>query len=239
MIALAFDTATERCTVAAGDGERVAHRFVDGARRHAGAILGLVDAVLAELDVTASGIGRVIVANGPGSFTGLRVAASVAKALAWRRDIEWCVAPSLLVRATAHAPTGGGNVLALSDALRGELYGASWRIDSAGIVRTSPSPRAMPPASLAAMQPVDVVVGSIPPQLIVAVAAATGREPVTGESALPDARILLMLANVAGGTTAVTDPAAWQPEYGRPAEAQVVWERAHGTELPSAPGIAR
>lgn len=239
MIALAFDTATDRCTVAAGDGSRIAHRFVDGARRHAGAILGLIEAVLNELDATASEIERVIIADGPGSFTGLRVAASVAKALAWRREIDWRVAPSLLVRAAAHAPTGGGNVLALSDALRGELYAASWHINSARITRTSLPPHAMTPGSLAALHPVDVVVGSIPPALVAAVVAATGREPVSGEAALPDARILLMLVNVAGGTATVTDPAAWQPEYGRPAEAQAVWERVHGTELPSAPGNPR
>ena len=239
MIALAFDTATDRCTVAATDGDRVAHRFVDGSRRHAGAILGLVDAVLKELGATAPDIARVMVADGPGSFTGLRVAASVAKALAWRREIEWRVAPSLLVRAAAHAPAGGGNVLALSDALRGELYAASWHIDATQITGTSLPPRAVTPELLVAFAPVDVVVGSIPLALIGAVAAATGREPVIGEAALPDARILLKLAKVAGGTTLVGDPAAWQPEYGRPAEAQSVWERTHGMELPSAPGNAR
>jgi tRNA threonylcarbamoyladenosine biosynthesis protein TsaB len=239
VIALALDTATDRCTVAAAAAGRIAHRILDGSRRHAGAILGLIQAVLEDLDVTASGIGRVIIADGPGSFTGLRVAASVGKALAWRRNVEWRIAPSLLVRAAAHAPAGGGSVLALSDALRGELYAASWHIDASRIARTSLAPRAMTPASLAGLPSVDVVVGSIPSGLVAAVATATGREPVTGEAALPDARTLLMLATLPGGTTTVTDPAAWQPEYGRPAEAQVVWERVHGTELPSAPGNAR
>jgi tRNA threonylcarbamoyladenosine biosynthesis protein TsaB len=239
MITLAFDTATDRCTVAAGDGQRVAHRFVDGARRHASAILRLIDGVLDELDATARDIRRVVTADGPGSFTGLRVAASVAKALVWQREIEWRVASSLLVRARAHAPRGGGVVLAVSDALRGELYAGSWRVGSAQISATSPPPRAMTPDALSVFAPVDVVVGSIPPPLIAAVVAATGREPVTGEAALPDARMLLLLADMAGGTIAVADPATWQPEYGRPAEAQAVWERAHGIELPVAPGNAR
>jgi tRNA threonylcarbamoyladenosine biosynthesis protein TsaB len=212
---------------------------VDGSRRHASAILGLVDAVLDELGVTAVAIGRVVIADGPGSFTGVRVAASVAKALAWHREIEWHVAPSLLVRAAAHVPEGGGNVLALSDALRGELYAGSWQITSAGISRTSPSLRAMTPASLAELPSPDVVVGSIPEPLVAAVAAATGCDPVTGEAALPDARFLLWLGEVADGTTRVSDPASWQPAYGRPVEAQAAWERANGIEMPNAPGVAR
>src|SRR6185312_15372611 len=82
MITLAFDTATDRCTVAATDGQQIAHRFVDGARRHAGALLGLIDESLQELNATPAEIASVIMADGPGSFTGLRVAAAVANALA-------------------------------------------------------------------------------------------------------------------------------------------------------------
>jgi len=239
MITLAFDTATDRCTVAATDGQQIAHRFVDGARRHAGALLGLIDESLQELNATPAEIASVIMADGPGSFTGLRVAAAVANALAWRRQLEWRVAPSLLVRSLAHAPPGGGTVLALSDALRGELYAGCWRVAATSVVRVGPAPRAMAPESLGAFTGVDVVVGSIPPGLLPAVVAATGREPITGEAALPDARSLLALAPLSGATTLVGDPAGWQPDYGRPAEAQAVWERAHGQELPTASGHAR
>jgi tRNA threonylcarbamoyladenosine biosynthesis protein TsaB len=239
VITLAFDTATERCTVAATDGRRIAHRFVDGARRHASALLGLIDESLQELDATPAAITSVIMADGPGSFTGLRVAAAVANALAWRRQLEWRVAPSLLVRSMAHVPAGGGTVIALSDALRGELYAGCWRITPGAVVRDGPAPRAMAPASLAGFSPADVVVGSIPPGLIPAVVAATGCQPVTGEAALPDARSLLALAQVAGATALVLDAGRWQPDYGRPAEAQAVWERAHGRELPIASGVAR
>ena len=238
MITLALDTATDRCTVAASDGRRVAHRYVDGSRRHAAAILGLIDAVLGELGAGGHDIARLVVADGPGSFTGLRVAAAVARALAWHRDVEWRIAPSLLVRAAGQVPPGGGTVLALSDALRGEVYAASWRFGEHDVVRLSPLARAMPPAALATLAPVDVVVGSIPPALLAAVGAATGRDAVTGEAALPDARRLLQLADLAGGTDRVADPGGWQPEYGRPSEAQVVWERNHGIELPSASGHA-
>jgi len=239
MITLAFDTATDRCTVAATDGVRVAHAVVDGSRRHAAAILGLIDATLREIGGGAPDVRRIVTGDGPGSFTGLRVAASVAKALTWQRRVEWYVAPSLLVRATAHVPAAGGVVLALSDALRGELYAGCWRVDGQTIEQVGPAPRAVTPASLAERRPFDVVVGSVPDALLDAVRTATGCEPVTGDAALPDARLLLGLVDKTGGASRVADPFNWEPVYGRPAEAQAVWERTHGMELPIAPGIAR
>ena len=47
-----------------------------------------------------------------------------------------------------------------------------------------------------------------------------------------DARALLALDGRPGGVVEVADPSSWQPMYGRPAEAQAVWERTHGRALP-------
>ena len=231
MITLALDTATDRCTVAASNDGHIAERHMDGARQHATSILGLVDAVLVEVGAAPSDITRVVLADGPGSFTGLRVAAAVAKAIAWRRSVDLLVAPSLLVRAAPHAPAGGGVVLALSDALRGELYAGCWTITVEGITAHSGYPRAMRPAELAAFGAVQAVVGSVPPALLGEVEAVT-RCSVSG-AALPDARTLIALAALRGGTVAVADIDGWEPTYGRPAEAQAVWERRHGRPLPT------
>lgn len=239
MITLALDTATDRCTVAATDGTRLVERHLDGARQHARSVLGLTDELLAELGAAPRDIQRMLTADGPGSFTGLRVAASVAKGLAWAGRLEWHTAPSLLVRAAAHAPATGGVVLALSDALRGDLYAGCWRIAEGRVERVGTAPRARTPASLAEFGVVDVVVGSVPEALRSAVEAATGQTLIGGDAALPTARALLALDGFVGGTERVVDVAGWEPEYGRPAEAQAVWERKHGRPLPSPPGIAR
>lgn len=239
MITIALDTATDHCSVAAGDGTRVESRAIDGARRHGSAILPLLAESLDALGATPRDIGRLVVADGPGSFTGLRVASAVAKALGWRRDVEWLTAPSLLVRAVAHAPAGGGVVLALSDALRGELYAGCWSINARGVSAIGGSPRAMLPEALAAFGAVDVVVGTVPEALTGAVELLTSRRIIGGAAAMPDAATLLELTSIAGGTTQIRDIDAWEPAYGRPAEAQAVWERKHGRSLPTAPGIAR
>jgi len=239
MITLALDTATDRCSVAATDGARVVERHLDGARQHARAVLGLADELLAELGATPRDVQRMLTADGPGSFTGLRVAASVAKGLAWAGRIEWRVAPSLLVRAAGHAPAAGGTVLALSDALRGDLYAGAWSFGAGEVRPVGDPPRARAPGTLAEFGPVAVVVGSVPDALRGAVEEATGCTLIGGADALPSAAQLLRLDGLTGGTRAVDDVAGWEPEYGRPAEAQAVWERKHGRPLPSPPGIAR
>lgn len=239
MITVALDTATDRCSVAAGDGTRVASRAIDGARRHGGAILPLLAESLDAIDATPRDIGRVIVADGPGSFTGLRVASAVAKALGWRREVQWLTAPSLLARAAAHMPAGGGVVLALSDALRGELYAGCWLVTPESISPIGDPPRAVAPHNLGAFGAVEVVVGTVPDAVLGAVELVTARRVIGGAAALPDAATLLTLASITGGTTRIHDIDEWEPDYGRPAEAQAVWEKKHGRSLPTAPGIAR
>jgi tRNA threonylcarbamoyl adenosine modification protein YeaZ len=245
-VTLAIDAATERLTVAVAHGGQVASLHVDGPRRHAREALGLVDALLAERGLAPRQISRVISGDGPGSFTGLRVASAVAKALVWGRDgIEWWTAPSLLARALGAQQAAlwsrdksrddlytGTTVLAISDALRGELYVGCWRFEGATITRRGAAPHAMRPDELDDFGPVDLVIGSIPEGMLAEVAASTGVTPVTGERALPDACWLVALADWQGGLNRVGDAAAWHPEYGRPAEAQAVWEAKHGRRLP-------
>jgi hypothetical protein len=68
------------------------------------------------------------------------------------------------------------------------------------------------------------------------VAAWTGRAPV---AAGPRAAALIALDGVVGGVVEVPDVVAFVPDYGRPAEAQVRWERAHGRSLPDTRGEFR
>ena len=56
-------------------------RRVDGARKHAAALLPVVGDLLAEAGVTLQEVDALAIADGPGSFTGLRVSAALAKSL--------------------------------------------------------------------------------------------------------------------------------------------------------------
>lgn len=216
---LALDTATDQASVALGlPGRVLARETIAGARRHASGLLPAIERCLAEAGAGFAEIEGVVLADGPGSFTGLRVGASVAKALIRVRPMPLWVAPSLLVCAAAGARVEGQTVLAASNALRGELFIAAYRMHP-GRVETVLAPSVLTPDQI----PLRVVGGY---QLVGPAAPVLGGQPTW-----PDAGVLLGLVGLAGGVQAVPDAADWEPEYGRPAEAQAKWERDHGRPL--------
>src|SRR2546422_1676084 len=71
---LAIDTATEIASVAVGSPAGAeAGAFVRGARRHAAAIVQLVDHVLTQAGLRPAGLEGIVIGGGAGSFTGFRV----------------------------------------------------------------------------------------------------------------------------------------------------------------------
>jgi tRNA threonylcarbamoyladenosine biosynthesis protein TsaB len=230
---LALDTATDLATVAlaAPDG-RVLEAEQPGARSHARAVLPLATELLRRADADLSALRGVVVADGPGSFTGLRVGASVAKALVTTRRVELRTAPSLLARAAAAADgDGGATILAVSDALRGELYAAAYRLPP-GRVEVVAAPAVWRPDDLfARVSRPDRIVGDVPAALLDRLQTWAGTPVVRSPAGAPRAARLLELLAREGGTERVADVGAWEPVYGRPAEAQAQWEERHGRPL--------
>ena len=236
MIWLALDTATDRASVALGTGMGDAvEETLTGARRHASGLLPMVDRLLGRAGVELESVRGVVLSDGPGSFTGLRVGASVAKALVRARGLEVRSAPSLMVRAASHA--GRGEVaLAVADALRGEVYAAAYRFGPDAVETLLP-PSVWRVERLIAEAPrADRIVGDAPPEILARLGAWAGREVVSGADAAPRAVWLLELLHRAGATRAIANLDLWEPEYGRPAEAQARWEQAHGRPLPDSAG---
>ena len=213
---LAVDTATDRASVAVGRTLADAIELnVDGARRHAALLIPTITRALEAAGMTLDDLRAVIVADGPGSFTGLRVGATVAKALAVARALPVFTAPSLMAR--AHAESGGDGIVRVSsDALRGDVYGAVYRFFP------------------------DHVETLVPP-CVVARAAFTALGPTSAadaSAASSSAAHLVAVASLRGGARPIEDVGAWEPVYGRPAEAQAQWEREHGRPLSGAAGVA-
>lgn len=224
MARVAIDAATDRLTVAAESDGKVAETHLDGARRHGGALLRMLEEVLGEVGARPGDVSDVIVADGPGSFTGLRVSFAAALALVRDGATLW-TAPSLLARATAAATASTPRVLVLGPALRGEAWAGAWHIDPGRGIELVLHPRPIGRDEAARLPAVDLIIGECPD----AVARALPRPPAGPY--LPDARTLLRLMGLPGGARRVT-PETFQPEYGRPAEAQAKWERDHGRPLP-------
>jgi tRNA threonylcarbamoyladenosine biosynthesis protein TsaB len=230
---LAIDTATTRLSVALGRTSRDAiHEEVDGARQHASALLPAIDRLLERAGAARRAITSVVIADGPGSFTGLRVGAAVGKALVVTGVVEFWTVPSLLVRAMAGSGPGRITV-GVSDALRGQCYAGAWLWLPGGIETILP-PEARTPASLRSALPrPDAVVGELPEATA---AMLVGWAPYLDLAQHVDARRMLDLVGRPGGARLVADPLAWEPDYGRPAEAQALWEARHGRRLPHPAG---
>lgn len=123
---LALDTATQACTLALFSGGALHRRHELLARAHNRHILRMLSEVLQgralddAVDVIACGVG-------PGSFTGLRVAVSVAQGLAWSKELPVQAFCSLKAQIYAAADQNllaeGDCVLSTIDAQIGQLYG--------------------------------------------------------------------------------------------------------------------
>src|SRR5271165_5055248 len=81
MRVLALDAATEACSVALLDGDRLYARHEEFGKGHADRLLAMVDEVLAEAVLTLSALDGIAASIGPGAFTGVRITVSVAQGL--------------------------------------------------------------------------------------------------------------------------------------------------------------
>ena len=129
---LAIDTSTDFCSVAASRGETLFSRHERAGRRQAETILGMVDEVLAEAGIELAQIHGIAYGEGPGSFTGLRIAAGVTQGLALARGIGVIGMGSLLALSEEAWKDGAGRVIACLDAHMGEVYHAAYRRAGAG-----------------------------------------------------------------------------------------------------------
>ncbi|HET8625494.1 MAG TPA: tRNA (adenosine(37)-N6)-threonylcarbamoyltransferase complex dimerization subunit type 1 TsaB, partial [Gemmatimonadales bacterium] len=169
------------------------------------------------------------------SFTGLRVGATVAKALAHARGVPLYTAPSLMVRA-AFDPQPGTTVLAFSNALRGEVYAAVYRFPPGWVESLVPPSVWRPEQLIASFARPDVMVGEAPADIVARLESWSGRSAAGTRAAWPRAARLFDLRRREGGAAAVLDVDHWEPDYGRPAEAQARWEQTHGRPLPNSAG---
>jgi tRNA threonylcarbamoyladenosine biosynthesis protein TsaB len=172
---------------------------------------------LAEAEVSRDAIARIVCGAGPGSFTSLRVAGSVAKGLAVGYGVElFAVSSLLLIVAGARQPLASGEYLAVLDAMRGEFYAAPIVVAKSGEARQSGDVSLLTVDELSAI-------------------GRRGERRVAGPAQhidlLPHARGIakLLPAILQDGPA---DLASWEPDYGRLAEAQVRWEAEHGRPLP-------
>jgi len=172
---------------------------------------------LAECDVKRGEIARIICGAGPGSFTSLRVAGSVAKGLATGYGVKLYAVSSLLLTVTgAQPPLAPGEYISVLDAMRGEFYAARVSLEPGGSARQTGPAMILNAGQLGEIAMRERAISMVGP----------GQPNNVGPRARGASPILESIIE-----TGPVDLASWEPDYGRLAEAQVRWEAAHGRPL--------
>ena len=120
---LALETATEACSAALYIDGELNELYELAPRRHAELILPMADALLKQAGMSLSQMDAIAVGRGPGAFTGVRIAISVAQGIAFGADLPVLPISSLAALAQGmYRETGYTHALAAMDARMHEVY---------------------------------------------------------------------------------------------------------------------
>ncbi len=126
---LAFDTCFDACSAAAGKGLRslipsISSAYEPMVTGHAERLMPMISDVMGDARLSFGELDRIVIANGPGTFTGTRIAVAAARALALATGAQVVSVSSLeLMGRSPRLPAGKGKTFAIAtDARRDEVY---------------------------------------------------------------------------------------------------------------------
>ncbi len=127
---LALDTSSVACSVALQIGDDVVERHQEQPREHTRLLMPMIDSLLADADVSLPELDAIVLGNGPGSFIGMRIAASVAQGLAFAASLQIVPVSSMAaVAARVIAVHDAAEVIVVQDAHMQEVYLGIYRPD--------------------------------------------------------------------------------------------------------------
>ncbi|WP_394169647.1 tRNA (adenosine(37)-N6)-threonylcarbamoyltransferase complex dimerization subunit type 1 TsaB [Saccharospirillum alexandrii] len=128
---LAIDTTGDFCSLALKDGDTVFQCHQSLPRQHARQILPLLDQLIAESGWARTSLDAVVYGRGPGSFTGIRIAAGIAQGIALGADCGVIPVSTLqtLAMEASHADPDVRQLWVALDARMRELYVARYQVE--------------------------------------------------------------------------------------------------------------
>jgi tRNA threonylcarbamoyladenosine biosynthesis protein TsaB len=147
---LALDTATENCSAALLIDGGVRAREIEMERGHAERILAMIDDLLSEAGITLRDLDAIAFGRGPGSFTGVRLAATVTQGLAFGAGLG--VVPISDLQAVAQRAFGMDaaltRILVCNDARMSEVYWGCFELGDDGLARPVAEERVSKPSDV-------------------------------------------------------------------------------------------
>lgn len=123
MKVLAIDTSNYVLGVSIIDDKAVIGEYITNIKKnHSVRVMPTIEALMKECDIVPADLTKIVVAKGPGSYTGVRIGVTIAKTLAWTLKIPLVGVSSLEVVAASAGRYFQGGVSPLFDARRGQIY---------------------------------------------------------------------------------------------------------------------
>ena len=149
MLILAFETSAKAASVALMEGEKLlGESYQNTGLTHSQTLMVMAEDLLKQCNKTVQDVTAVAVAEGPGSFTGVRIGVAAAKGFAWGREIP-CYGISTLEAMAESLGIYQGYVCPVMDARRSQVYNALFYVNN-GVVERRKEDRAISLADLGA-----------------------------------------------------------------------------------------
>ena len=135
MLILAFETSAKAASVALLEGNKLLSEcYQNTGMTHRQTLMVMAEDMLKACGMTAGHVDAVAVAEGPGSFTGVRIGVAAAKGFAWGREIP-CYGVSTLEAIAASLGIWDGYICPVMDARRSQVYNALFSADCGKLTR--------------------------------------------------------------------------------------------------------
>ena len=213
----AFDTSSKALSLAILEDKQVlAETTINIKKNHSITLMPAIDFLMSSLDLTPKDLDRIVVAEGPGSYTGLRIAVATAKTLAHTLNIELVGMSSLLALVPSQQE---GLVVPIMDARRNNVYAGFYQ-----------SGQAVRPEAHLPLAEVLEIAGAANQSVTFVGETAAFTEQI--EVALPQATLQPTLPNAAAvGRLGLDLPAQsihdFVPNYLKRVEAEENWLKTH------------
>lgn len=135
---IAIDTSTENCSVALLNEDSITFKSEVAPQKHAEIVLEMLDTILKESSISKDDLDGLVLGIGPGSFTGVRIAASTVQGLALGLNLKVAKITSLEALAIeALSKASASYVVSSIDARMGEVYIAVYKVEGGALTLLS------------------------------------------------------------------------------------------------------
>ena len=138
MITLGIDTSSKSCSCAlVGDGRLLGEFYLNTGLTHSSVLSDMVSSLFSQSGVSYKDLCDIVITQGPGSYTGLRIGMSFVKGMAMGLKVP-CTTVSTLAALAYGALPFCGTVCAALDARVGQFFAAIFEADAVEVRRLSP-----------------------------------------------------------------------------------------------------